>query len=180
MKTTRSKRLPSGIQSQQGFSLPELMSIILIVGIMSAVALPAYDNYSKQARAAQNASTAQATKNPQQTMPLSLARQKTNALESAIEKCAQSQDCVGGANGSSIDMALMGNAVECQAAPCEINSGEKIRVSQEGMISVVAIASGKTHVQTLYPAWNGKAIQWVDSDVSLVANGTASATRGGQ
>ena len=70
--------------NQKGFTLIELMIVVAIIGILAAVALPAYQNYTKKARFSE----------------VILASQ---AVKTAVEVCAQAendlQNCEAGENG---------------------------------------------------------------------------------
>lgn len=83
-------RLNKGLNKQaQGFTLIELMIVVAIIGILAAIALPAYQNYTLKARFTEitNASA---------------------AVKTAVEICGQTlgavTDCTGGSNGIPADV----------------------------------------------------------------------------
>lgn len=51
------------MNAQKGFTLIELMIVVAIIGILAAIALPAYQNYSAKARVAETTAAVSAVKN---------------------------------------------------------------------------------------------------------------------
>ncbi|MFA6061192.1 MAG: prepilin-type N-terminal cleavage/methylation domain-containing protein [Gallionella sp.] len=82
--------------SQKGFTLIELMIVVAIIGILAAVAIPAYSNYTKKAKFIE-------------------VTQSTAALKSALEVCAADQsgftNCTAGSNGVPADITTTNGKV---------------------------------------------------------------------
>ncbi len=58
-----------GKRAQQGFTLIELMIVVAIIGILAAVALPAYQDYTKRAKVSEGISLASSAKSPSPRTP---------------------------------------------------------------------------------------------------------------
>ena len=84
-------------ENQKGFTLIELMIVVAIIGILAAIALPAYQNYTQKAKFTEVTNA-------------------TAAAKTAVEICAQTVDktlalCDGGSNGIPADITATGKQV---------------------------------------------------------------------
>ncbi len=118
---------------QKGFTLIELMIVVAIIGILAAVAIPAYQNYTLKAKFTE--------------VTLGTAAAKT-----AVELCAQDQgaltNCTAGSNGIPADQGASGYISSVATAAGVITA---TAVSTQGL-------AGETYVMT--PTLSSGKVTW--------------------
>jgi type IV pilus assembly protein PilA len=121
--------------AQSGFTLIELMIVVAIIGILAAIAIPSYQNYTKKAKF---------TEIVQATAP----------VKTAVEICLQDQagvlaNCTNGSNGVPADIT---------AATGKLNG----LTTASSVITATAIStqglSGETIILT--PSYSSTGVTW--------------------
>lgn len=130
-------------QAQKGFTLIELMIVVAIIGILAAIALPAYQNYTKKAHFAEVVSMA-------------------GAYETAVADCFNSNTTLVGCTAAS-------NGVPANAA-ATINLASMTVV--DGVVTTTATALAGAYTSVLTPVLNaaGTALIWTQSGTCQAAN----------
>ncbi|AYA65304.1 pilin [Alteromonas sp. RKMC-009] len=131
-------------QNQKGFTLIELMIVVAIIGILAAVALPAYQNYTKKAR-------------------YSEVIMATQAVKTAVEVCAQTEadltSCSAGENG--VPTNLSGGVSDYVTSVTWTDAN-----ATTGAIVVVPAASGglaATDTYTLTATYASGVVTWAET-----------------
>ena len=113
---------------QQGFTLIELMIVVAIIGILAAIAIPSYQNFTKKAKF---------TEVVQATAPLKL----------AVEECVTDGGCLSGSSISGISAGL-----NFPALPTATGFLSTMAVTAGGAITATAVATkglnGETFIMT--------------------------------
>lgn len=132
--------------TQKGFTLIELMIVVAIIGILAAVALPAYTNYIQKARFA-------------------------NALAFSESYKTAVAVCYGEENSLTNCTTLGSNGIPALPAtlPEHIDTTDKLTIGTDGKITVKASADAGAYTSVLTPSIQAGAITWVQSGSCLAA-----------
>ncbi len=134
------------MKRNQGFTLIELMIVVAIIGILAAVALPAYQTYTKKSRFSEVVLAA-------------------SAVKTAIDTCFQTRGAGVIANcddAAKTGADLAGAAAGTHVATVAITAGTAI-ITATGEASV----GGSTYILT--PALSAGSLTWTTSGTCIAA-----------
>ncbi|BBP79394.1 MULTISPECIES: pilin [Pseudomonas] len=120
------------MNAQKGFTLIELMIVVAIIGILAAIALPAYNTYTQKARFAEVVSIADGY--------------KTAVAICMSENNLSATNCSAGSNG----VPTVTAATSSLASMSVVN----------GFISMTSTAAAGNTTYTLNPSVTGNSITW--------------------
>ena len=131
------------MNAQKGFTLIELMIVIAIIGILAAIAIPAYTDYTTRARVSEALTTASSM--------------KATISENLIS--------AGGAGGTLTAAACNGVALISGAANGASGATKNVKSSTctLGVILVTTSDAAKAVPLTLTPSYSGNNVSWVCS-----------------
>ena len=126
---------------QKGFTLIELMIVIAIIGILAAIAIPAYQNYTIRAQVSEG---------------LSLA----GGIETAFDECYANKGTAAGTCGTLPDLGISSSVSGTYVSSMAYADG--VITATYGGANANSNISGKTITLTAYQSANGD-ISWVCS-----------------
>lgn len=145
---------------QKGFTLIELMIVVAIIGILAAVALPAYQDYTIRAKVTEGIVLAGGL--------------KPTVADNASNATA---DAIGGLFAGMATNAAGAAATSCSAAgTCNLNGGTVAAPLTKNVVSIVGTtADGHivvTYTTAIAPAASALLELWPTSNGAILASGT--------
>ena len=128
---------------QKGFTLIELMIVVAIIGILAAVALPAYQDYTKKARFAEALSV-------------------SSSYQLAVAECINTVD----STMAACDIGTSGIPAAPTAMPTNVSASAVLN----GVVTVTAIANAGGYTSVLTPSVDGGTLKWTQTGTCLAAN----------
>jgi type IV pilus assembly protein PilA len=138
MKTI--KNLNAMKKAQKGFTLIELMIVVAIIGILAAVALPAYQTYTQKATFSEVVSVA-------------------NGYKSAVALCVTEENALTGCTAGAKGIPAVDTSAPAVSA---------LSVT-DGVISLTATAKGGSYTYVNTPTLNAGSIIWTQSGTCAAA-----------
>ena len=133
------------MNAQKGFTLIELMIVIAIIGILAAIAIPAYTDYTTRARVSEALTTASSMK---ATVSENLISAGGSSIVGTNKNCAGVSTITAGTVGTS------GVTKNVASSTC---------TDATGVILVTTSTEAKSVPLTLTPAYTGNNVAWVCS-----------------
>lgn len=124
-------------QAQKGFTLIELMIVVAIIGILAAVAIPAYSNYTKKAKFTEVVNSVAAVK---------------TAVEVCASEAADLSVCIAGTPGVPADLTSSGATVPIAGKYVQkvvLTNGATVGNGSTAIITATAVGTSGTPTQGL-------------------------------
>ena len=141
---------------QQGFTLIELMIVIAIIGILAAIALPAYQQYTQKAKFSE--------------VVLS-----TAAIKTALELCFQENGtfvpCTNGSNGVPAALTAIQGKVASGSGAVTNLTATTARITSTGTIAGIGTTTALTYILDGTAANASSPVIWVKGAGTCVAAG---------